>query len=240
MNDFPLSLDARFPLESVRLKSTALIACLMLLAACSTLGIPVIDLGVQAVVTGKDEKGQVWRSTPEQFTHEALFVKSPASFPATVYHGEKFHWRFFAESDAIGSAVRSALQMPICFRFDQATLSSNMQLEPLPLRIKWSRVDRKPVYTEPNVRPFDGRSYAPIKQCFGSEFTRFDFGPDLIRLFPNDTMFNVKLSASGNTMAENGRGNWLNLTVPIEYGDKREQVTITLTAIESAVRKIQF
>ncbi|MFM7293258.1 MAG: hypothetical protein ACKO1K_00365 [Burkholderiales bacterium] len=210
---------------------------LPMLTACASYGIPVIDIDIAVSISGGDASGATWQSSQEQFSRAPLHKFAIENFPAITYDGERFFWRFFVQQDSIGTGIRSKGAQPVCFRFDQATLRSNMNENAVPLRIKWHRLARKPVFSE---APTYGQAYTMPEQCFDETYTRFDFGPELDALFPNGSMFNVKLSESGHSMTSNGRGNWLKLRVPIEIGAAREDVEITLTAINSDVCKIQF
>lgn len=223
----------RRPTTKGNLPLAAVVALLPLLGGCASFGIPEVDIDLGVSIEGASRSNQRWQSTPRDFSREPLFKRAHFKFDATVYSGELFAWRFFATTDSIGASVRGAGPEPICFRFDEARLKSSMQSREIPLRIKWSQRSGAPIHSDAKT---DGRSYPAVQQCFGSVFTAFSFGPELIELFPNDAMFNIKLSDSGNTMVSNGKGQWLKLLVPVEHSGKREEVTITFVANDTSIR----
>jgi hypothetical protein len=231
-------LGSTFNLTFSRIRVFAVILSAALTSVgCANLGIPVIDIDLEVQVQRRAISGLQLASNPAQFSREPAFPKSPAKFPAVVYGGELFAARFVIEPNSIGIAVRSQQSGQICFRFDEATLKSNFLPQASPLNVMWVQVAGKPIFSD---KPTYGAAYQPSKQCFNQEFTRYAFGPDLTALFPNGTMFNVKLTESGNTIATNGRGNWLRISVPVEYDGKKEEVDILLTAKNSAMRISNF
>ena len=223
----------RRPITGGNLRLGVIVALLPLFGGCASLGIPVVDIDLGVSIESVSRTNERLQSTPRDFSREPLFKGAHFKFDATVYSGELFAWRFFATTDSIGASIRSTVPDPICFRFDEARLQSSMQSREIPLRIKWSQRAGAPIHSDAKT---DGRSYPAVQQCFSSVFTAFSFGPELIELFPNDAMFNIKLSDSGNTMASNGKGQWLKLLVPVEHSGKREDVTITFVANDTSIR----
>ena len=173
---------------------------IVFLAACTHLGALQLEIDLGVAVSGPSQDGRVWHSRAEEFSPTPEFKQSAAKYQAVAYNGALFSWRFFVagpisggnvkSGSRIGNAIRCNVSTPICFRFDQARLSSSMHPEPLPLHVNWTRVAGKPVFP---VQPTYGTAYTPDTHCFGQAYSQFDFGPEFEGLFPNGTMFNIAL-----------------------------------------------
>jgi hypothetical protein len=209
----------------------------LLLSSCASVGIVVIDLGVDAEISGVSPSGARWQSSAANFAREPVVPKASSTFPATVYNGPIFAWRFYAAPDSIGTDIRSNIPTPVCFRFDEARISSNNRPQPIPLTVNWVTIDGRPSWDEAST---DATKRKMTKQCFSGTFTRFSFGPDASALFANGTLFDAALDKNRERMGTSGKGNSITIYVPIEYSGVREDVEIKLTVTDSATRISNF
>jgi hypothetical protein len=69
-----------------------------------------------------------------------------------------------------------------------------------------------------------------------SRSSNFSLWPDMSALFPNETMFNVLWPEGIANLTDRGIGNWVKFTIPVEYGNKRDTIELTLTALVSSAR----
>jgi hypothetical protein len=63
---------------------------------------------------------------------------------------------------------------------------------------------------------------------------------ELALLFPTGRMFNVRWPDYETTSAGKGIGNWIRIKLPVEYDGRREELDLTLTVLDSAMRISHF
>lgn len=188
-------------------------------AGCAFLfGTVVVDVELDVEISGRDAAGNVWHAEAREFS-KRRHPQSVSPFPNVHYEGHIFEWRIVAGQSSLGYFIRSRVAGLVCFRFDQAQLSSNFYPSPIPLRVK-------------------GYLLSGDDTCFSAE-KGGPVGMDLVLtdLFPSGQLFNINQSGHSTAYSETGVGNWLKITVPIEYLGKREIVDVTLTARESRARR---
>lgn len=170
-----------------------------------------------------------------------------------------FNWSVNAFGDGFGGELRSKVPGQVCIQFDLAKISSNFSPIPIPFQAKtlsyfdvntqqhvnWAHASGELRYSyrkaeSPNVVRVDNspekRNLPLPRVCAAANKSSFaSFWPVLEKLFPNGSMFNVKLRDQYPEVAESVAGNWIKIDVPIEYGGKREDIQIVLTAAGSTV-----
>lgn len=124
---------------------------LLLVNGCvssSTLVTRLVDIDLAVQINANDALSASWASQPTEFRREPIHAQIAYRFPATVFEGKVFSWRFFVEPTRIGAAIRGNQMGEVCFRFDQAELTSSMQSEKVPIKINWLQIAGKPVFSE--------------------------------------------------------------------------------------------
>ncbi len=201
-------------------------------------GTVVVDFAIEAQVSRRDFTGQpeVQRSQATSTVPRPAGLLSP--FDAVRYETEILAWTFGTGTDGFGGGVTNLTTGPLCFRFDEARLASNLHPAEIPLSVsslahtltgRWTVLG--------STDPKKLRYFAPPSLCFApNKRASLSIGPDLSSLFPNLTMFNVKWPDGEPNLTERGIGNWLKIVVPIEYDGKRETLDVKLTATNSKAR----
>lgn len=216
---------------------TALLAVAVAsVAGCA--GTVIVEFAVDAKITGRDDAGHSWQARSDQFTVLPLPPGMAVSFPAPRYRGDVFEWFIGTSAYGLGGDITNLISSPLCFRFDQVRLSSNMLPNEIRMRVfsvshtltgKWAWLGS----TDPKKRQF----FVPPSLCFPpGKSAHITLGPELSKLFPNQTMFNVRWPEGQTDLIENGVGNWIKIVLPIEYEGKRETLEVTLTAKDSKAR----
>jgi hypothetical protein len=226
-----------FILQSRALSSLAAFCLLSVCvtSGCASLGTVVVGFDLDVQVTGLDVKGDTWRAGKDEITKRPRDSKTAPYFSDVRYQGKVLLWETGAGSDGFGYAIQSQVPGPVCLRFDQARLTSNMQGMEVAMRVSRVRQGppQLPTIELPKNRSETGFFVAP-PLCFGREKAdNFFLAPDLSALFPNGKMFNVRWIGNEPTLSERGIGNWLKIHVPVEYEGKREEFEVTLTAKDS-------
>lgn len=227
---------------------TRILACIFLapLAAnCESMRTVGANFALDVQVKGRDAEGVAWQATAAQITARPSDTRASSPFPHKQYLGKDFTWEFSAGASGIGGGIRSLKSSPVCFRFDEAKLTSNMNAKPTRLQVSQvmsnkpfeaqidPRLDKKLVPLG-ILRPKKGDEYlfTPPTLCFAADKQGgFHFAIDLSALFPSGHMFNV--SWKNDKLVGTGIGNWLKMMVPIEYEGKREEIEVTLVATDS-------
>ncbi|MBL0143129.1 MAG: hypothetical protein IPP91_13755 [Betaproteobacteria bacterium] len=226
-----MSRSIRSPMQAILL--AAAVACT---GGCA--GSFVVDIAINAQVIGRDETGRVWRARQDEITTAPRQQGEASPYSTIKYRGEAFEWTFGAGTHGLGGDVTNHLSSPLCFRFDQTRLSSNLHTDEVPLRVArmLHNVDGTLVslgYDKPTERNYR----VPSPLCFQpGKSAHFSLSPDLSGLFPTGKMFNVSWPDGEPHLTERGIGNWLKIVLPIEHGGRRETLEVTLTATDSKAR----
>jgi hypothetical protein len=205
-------------------------------------GTVIVEYSLDAQVSRTAQNGVSQHATKENFFTPALPLGTQVAFPALHYKGNAFEWAISASAFGLGGTVSNFAATPLCFRLDQAMLSSNFHSSETPLRVAtvFHMIYGTPNRTGSN-RPTDRKLFVPQPLCFLSEKpTSFSFWPELSELFPSDKMFNVRWPEGEPQLTERGVGNWIKLRLPIEYDGKLETLEVTLTVNDSRARVAHY
>jgi hypothetical protein len=209
---------------------------LVLSAGCESMRTVIVDVDFDVQLQVRDATGRVQRAAPEEFTRKR-HPQAASPFPYVDYRGKLFDWSIGASNGSLGYFFRSNSSGPICFRFDEARLTSNFQPKEVPLRIKGARYG--PIGGEIlEKRSIPGEEpYAAPSVCAPPEKgATLGFVLDYSELFPNGKMFNINQAGKSLTYSEHGAKNWLRIRMPIEYDGKREELEVVFTANDSKAR----
>lgn len=207
-----------------------------LLAGCASMRNVIVDVDFDAQIQMRDNTGQYQLVAPSEVTKER-HPQAASPFPHVHYNGKLFEWRISAGKHSLGYFFRGNLNEPLCFRFDEATMTSNFQTKEVPMRLRATRHgpiggDLQAKLNAPNESP----SPAPSVCSFSDKGATYLFRPDLSELFPSGQLFNINQTGDSLSYSERGAGNWLRIRFPIESGGKREELEVTLTAKDSKAR----
>ena len=186
----------------------------------------------------RDDGGRAWRAVPKDVRELPVGANAESPFPRVQYEHTAFVWDIFLGESSFNGTIRSKIASDVCLRFDQARLSSSSQSSEVPLRVFTGLkgpANKMLVMGAPDRDK--SKSVAPPQLCFaGLQTDFFWFKPDLTELFPNQRMFNSISAQDTADPSQRGIGNWLTMTVPIEYDGKREELQLKLTATDSRTK----
>ena len=189
------NLESPLASGSTRRVRWALLRTVMVLqlAGCASLATHIVDVELDAQVSGRDAEGRAWRAAAGEIAKQTRHPQSTSPFANTVYDGQLFEWRFLADPKSLGYLIRSKVSGPLCFRFDQARFTSNMQPKEIPMQVNSVRQTSpsKPfvwVKKQPGEKPM----FTPPALCFvQEELTSIGFVVDMAELFPSGHMFDI-------------------------------------------------
>lgn len=193
----------------------------------------IIDVDLDVQVGGRDAAGRPWQAASAEIIRQPRHPQAASPFANVDYKGKVFEWKFGADPGSFGDSIHSKIAGPLCFRFDQARLTSNMQSKEIPLRVSSAWYDGRFIIRN-NVG--ENRFVDAPSLCFSEKVHAVGLLPDLSQLFPSGKMFNIRSSGKDPNLLDRGVGNWIKIRVPIEYEGKREEIEVTLTAKDSKGR----
>lgn len=225
---------------STTLRATRSLALLLgaLAGLVGCAGTVVVDFAIEAKVNRRDAAGRPVAQRPQEISILPRPAGLLSPFSAVHYETEVLAWAFGTGTDGFGGGVRNLTTGPMCFRFDEAKLASNLYPAEIALSVSVVAHTLSGGWTVlGSTDPKKLRYFAPPSLCFApNKSVSLTIGPDLSVLFPNLTMFNVKWPDGEPNLNERGIGNWLKIVVPIEYDGKREILEVRLTATDSKAR----
>lgn len=203
------------------------------LMGCASMQTLIIDVDLEMKVSGRDASGRAWQAASGEIIKQERHPQAASPFGNVVYQGPVFEWKFGGDTGGFGRAIYSKVSSPVCMRFDQAQLTSNMQSKLIPLRVSAVWYDGRFIIKN-NVG--EKRFVAAPSLCFSEKIHAVDLLLDLTELFPSGNNFDIQWSGKDTKLLANGIGNWLKVHVPIEYEGKREELEVTFTAKDSRGR----
>ncbi len=207
------------------------------LVSCASMRTVIVDVDFDIQLKGRDATGREWQASPGEILKKR-HPQAASPFGNVHYEGKLFELRVGVGPNSFGYFFRSNVGEPVCFRFDQARLLSNFQPKNVPLRVKRPRVvpDVKVAKLPINQGNEDFIVAPSVCAAPTVAGTPFGFVVDFSGLYPNGQLFNINNDKKSLDYTESGRGNWLKILVPIEYDGKRQELEVTLTAIDSKAR----
>jgi hypothetical protein len=206
-------------------------------AGCESMRTVIIDVDFDVQLQVRDSSGRIQRAAPEELVKKR-HPKAASPFPYVDYQGKLFEWSIGASDGSLGYFIRSNLREPVCFRFDEARLTSNFQQKEVPLRVQWARYGplRGEILVRKSLSGDDAYFVAPSICAAPDKGSTFGFVADFSELFPNGQMFNINQKRKSLKYSEHGAKNWLKIRMPIEYEGKREELEVIFTANGSKAR----
>lgn len=212
------------------------------LGGCLTPSAIIIGFDVDLQVVSVGPSGVLWSSRPEQISKTVPKPIELDRFGDTVYRGPMFKAGFGVANTSIGVSLANNSAGEICFRFDEARLSTNFQSTSVAVR-GWPPVDadeeRRVGWKQYwALRRATGKLPLP-KTCLAPGEQRVENGvsvADMKEIFPSGMMFNVAHPENVPKLESNGIGNWVKLYLPIDVAGGRENLEFTMTARQSVAR----
>jgi hypothetical protein len=222
---------------------------------CASFGTVIVEYDHSIDVIARNDAGkELWRARPDQIVPVTRHPAAGNPFSVPEFVAPDFRWRVIAGCASLDGSIVSTTNAPVCLRFDQASISSNFQATPKYLHKppgggkgligddSGHEDARKALLASEaakgkKVLPPTGRWPGWPVAC-APALGRFFFGytVNLSELFPTARLFNVNQTGKNLNYSERGVGNWLKITVPVEYAGKREILEMTVTGKDSRAR----
>lgn len=219
-----------------RLSLLSALTVAVLSAGCA--GTVVVDYAIEAHVSGRDGNGREWSASPQDVVTIPRPYSLASPFAAQQYRGLGFEWTFGTGTEGFGGDITNQGRGPLCFRFDEALLSTNLHPEPVKLKVSSFAHTVAGSWTVLGSTDPKRRNYIdPPPLCFvPGKTAHVTIAPDLAALFPNRTMFNVRWPEGVPELIEKGVGNSVHVDLPIERDGLRQSLQVTLVARDSKAR----
>jgi len=217
---------------------------LVSLAGCKFITINTVATNVDLQVEGRDADGMPWRASAGEIVRQPLYPGSTERFTRPLYDGPLVSWRMNAiqsgpdyETSQAGLdiLIRNKLAETLCFCFDRALLSSNLHPQEVPMRVRLAVQNSTSKPNVPHPNPQGERQVViPPSFCFEpGEPNTVGFIVEMAELFPSGSLFDLRWEGRSTRLLNPGIGNWLRMRLPIEHAGKREEVTVTMTVMDS-------
>jgi hypothetical protein len=223
--------------------------------SCASLGTVIVEYDHSIDVIARNDEGtELWRAGPDQIVPVTRHPAAGNPFSVPEFVAPNFRWRVIAGWASLGGSIVSTTNSPVCLGFDQASISSNFQATPKYLHKppgggkgligddSGHEDAQKAVLAAEAAK---GRKVIPLlgrwpewPVACAPALGRFNFGysVNFSELFPTAKLFNTNQTGKDLSYTERGVGNWLKITVPVEYAGKREILEMTLTGKDSRAR----
>ena len=143
---------------------------------------------------------------------------------------------FSAELDLnsvfITVAVENKSGSPLQLRFDRATVTSNFQHKPLPLRVFVAKANDQFVHAGKGREPI---AALPLSLEAGTKDAIL-FNASYAQLYESGRLFGVDFPPKQPVLLTTGVGNSINYRIPVDHGTKRSYWIIELTATQARAR----
>lgn len=221
------------------MRSKSRIATLLLLiifatsmSGCGAIGTQGANFAIDLNVQGVDSAGKAWRAQPDEIKVNTPSPNALSQFPEIAYEGTRLRWQFGVGSSGFTGTIQNKTAASFCVRFDQATLTSNFQSKPVPMRV--TQVIQKAYKKEWLILRGDKgeiKIFDPPKLCFTPmQPELYMLSIEASPLFPSGNLFNIN---HAGPKTGQGIGNWFRIQVPVEYDGKPELMDITFKATDS-------
>src|SRR5258708_4103344 len=162
----------------------------LIAAGCGT-GTVIVDYAVDAQVAMRDGNGTTQEIGAIVTVPRHAELASP--FDAVQYRGEDFEWIFGTGTLGLGGSITNRSDKPLCLRFDQARIRSNLHPEPVALKTYHWSIFRESWSQLGSTDPKQRQDFTPPTFCLDpGKAARISFSPDLRSLFATQKMFNVR------------------------------------------------
>jgi hypothetical protein len=209
------------------------------LAGClkpSSIGV-LFDIDLE--VRGSRADGSTWQANATNISKGKPSPKEFDPYGDTIFRNREIEANFAVIKSGFSVVLSNLTPSTICFRFDQAKLSSNFEPTPKVLRTVLSLRDGGyPRITE--AERLKGIEVGPVpmnKICVeGGGSMHIACFDRQMAAFPSGKMFNIAYPNDAPVLNPDGIGNWAILHLPVEYADRRESLEFKMTATQSRAR----
>ncbi|MBC7625116.1 MAG: hypothetical protein H7232_17230 [Aeromicrobium sp.] len=217
----------------------------LFLTGCLSVPVAQVQFSVDAAIVGQGIAGTDWTVFPRDFTPlpPPPHTNPSVGFPIMEYAGKEFGGTYWVFEGLVGGRIRNRTQTTVCVRFDQATLHSSSVSEKKPLRVRLplDPRERAQLNSSDYKKMLDAGFIIPPSFCVAGGNDRvFNLAIDAANIFRAGTMFDARWKDNEPVILEKGIGNWLKLSVPIEYGELRQRVEVTLTVKDTKSHMVHF
>lgn len=153
-------------------------------------------------------------------------------FSKLLYESKLFSAELDLNSVFITVAVENKSGSALQVRFDQATVTSNFQHKPLPLRVFVAKANDQFVHAGKGREPI---AALPLSLEAGTKDAIL-FNASYAQLYESGRLFGVDFPPKQPVLLTTGVGNSIKYRIPVDHGTKRSYWIIELTATQARAR----
>lgn len=200
--------------------------------ACTSLRTIIADFDILGTGSIVDEQNNEPGGVSRQLVQIPRPPGSLGPYSKLLYEDKLFSAVLDLNSDFLAVEVENKSGAALQLRFDQATVTSNFQGRPLPLRVFSANADRQLVHAGKGRDPI---AALPLDLEAGTKgFIRFS--ASYAQLFESRRLFGVDFVQKQPVLTTTGVGNSIQYRIPVDHGGKRSYWIVDLTAKQASAR----
>lgn len=213
----------------------ALIAATIILLftmACASMRSIGVDFDLVGTARMVDEQGGDVAGASRPLAQTPRPAGSLNPFNKLHYESTLFSAEINLNSFFMTVAVENKSGLALQVRFDQATVTSNYQQKPLPLRVFVARANDQFVHAGKGREPI---AALPLSLDAGTKGAS-SFSASYAQLYESGRLFGVDFPPKQPVLLTTGVGNIITYRIPVQHGAERSYWIIELTAKQARAR----
>ena len=205
---------------------------LLSMMACASLRSIGVDFDI--VGTGRivDEQGSELGGPSRPLVQIPRLPGSLNPYGKLLYESKLFSAELDLSSVFVTVAVENKSGSALQVRFDQATVTSNFQHKPQPLRVFVAKANDQFVHAGKGRAPI---AALPVSLEAGTKDAIL-FSASYAQLYESERLFGVDFPPKQPVLLTTGVGNSITYRIPVDHGAKRSYWIIELTAKQATAR----
>ncbi len=214
------------------------LACILILATlfgCAAFGTAMADFHIEGSAR-LDEPGASGSGPTVALLEVPTASNRISPFPDLRYQGEQLTADLLLDSVALHGQFSNRSASTLRLRFDQATMSSNLHPQEVPL-LSWGGVVNGKLLDRPSKHALVPAVPLTLQAGASGYLT---LAPSYAGLYPSRRLFGVRFADKQAALLEDGVGNSLRLRIPVEQEGKILNLVVELRARRTQVRTAYF
>ena len=203
------------------------------ITACSSISTVIVNFKIEGEVNVYRNSLDTPKIKSIPFEASKIYPGQRSPFPRLSFTDPLLKGELLIDSYSTSFTFTNLSKHDIIFRFDQASISSNFEVNPMPLITVISSVHgvrMLPQKVDPYNRPLIA---VPSMKLTPNEKGGASFPPSYRGIFPSSRIFNI-ITNKQTLLSQSGIGNTMIFHLPIEFQGKREIWVFHFKAVDES------
>ena len=205
------------------------------LCGCASLGTDMADFDIDGTAS-LEGYGVAGRAETVALIKLKTAPPRLSPFHDLRYEGTALTAEFRIDTVAMNGQFTNRSATAMQLRFDQATMSSNLHPQEVPL-LTWGGTVKRVLIRRPSKHALVNALPMALQPGEVGDFTLF---PSYRSLYPSRRLFGAQFEDNKTALLESGAGNSLRLRIPVEQDGKRYSLVFELKARQARARRVYF